>query len=399
MARNVKADFPFFEAHPDTVWLDSAATTQKPKCMAEALTEFYNEYNSNVSRGEYPLADGATRLYEGARETVAEWFSAPAERVVFTCNATDSLNIAAGALGERVSCGDNVIVTPLEHHSALLPWMRICEKNGAELRFIPLLPDGSLDFSALSGLTDGRTRAAVITAGSNVSGYRTPLDTVGAFFGEKKIPLIIDAAQAAAHGRIDASKLKFEYMCLSAHKLYGPTGLGVLIAGSDGALDVTGRLGGGTVVEVTRNGYVKKTGAAGLEAGTPDAAGAYAFAKTLLYLGSVGIERLWENELRLAELLRRELKSLGFETVPCGSSPLPVVSFDPKYIHPLDLARLLGSMGICVRSGRHCAHTAHEALGFSGTVRASLAIYNDESDVLKFIDALKYLKGRYCHVS
>lgn len=399
MPYDIKADFPFFKNNKDVVWLDSAATAQKPECMAAALTDFYNNHNSNVSRGEYPAADAATRLYEEARATAARWFGVSPEAVAFTSGATDSLSAAADAVGERVSRGDNMIVSALEHNSALLPIMRICEKQGAELRYIPLLPDGGLDLDALPSLADERTRAAVVTAGSNVSGYRTPLEEVCGFFSDRKIPLVVDAAQAAAHGRIDASGLCFEYMCVSAHKLYGPTGTGLLIAGSDAALNRAWRPGGGTVLSVGKDGCVKKSGAAGVEAGTPNAAGAFAFAKVLDYLSGIGIEDFWRKEARLAETLRERLAALGMRVVPGGKDPFPVVSFDPGFIHPLDAARLLGSMGICVRNGRHCAHIAHDALGFDSTLRASFGVYNDESDVERLCGALAFLKGRYGNVS
>lgn len=392
---NIKADFPFFQNNSGVVWLDSAATTQKPKCVTGAMTAFYEEFNSNVSRSEYPLADGATRLYEEARAAVARWFGTAPERTVFTSGATDSLALAAETLGRALVPGDNVVVSALEHNSSLLPWMRICKERGAELRFIPLKKDGAPDLSSLPELTDRKTKAAVVTAGSNVSGYRAPLEEISGFFAEAGVPLIVDAAQAAAHQKIDAGKLIFEYMCLSAHKLYGPMGLGVLIAGSEKAADATDRTGGGTVLSVTKEGYTKKAGIAGAEAGTPDAAGAYAFGKALDYLSAVGIDALWKEEDRLAKILRQELLKLGMRTVPGGGDPFPVVSFDPVFIHPLDAARLLGSKGICVRCGKHCAHIAHDALGFDTTLRASFGIYNDESDVEKLVEALRFLKGRY----
>lgn len=392
---NIKADFPFFSNNKDAVWLDSSATTQKPKCVTEAISSFYDVSNSNVSRGEYPLADNATRLFEESRATVAKWFGTAPERIVFTSGATDSLALAAYTVGRALAPGDNLVVSTLEHNSSLLPWMKLSKERGADLRFIPLKKDGALDLSFLPSLTDEKTKAAVVTAGSNVSGYRAPLDEISDFFAEAGVPLIIDAAQAAAHQRFYAGKLRFEYICLSAHKLYGPMGLGVLIAGSDKAADATERPGGGTVISVTKEGYTKKSGIAGAEAGTPDVAGAYAFGKALNYLSSLETDAHFKEEDRLAKRLRQELAKLGMRIVPGGDDPFPVVSFDPVFIHPLDAARLLGATGICVRCGKHCAHLAHDALGFDTTLRASFGIYNDESDVERLVEALRYLKGRY----
>ena len=394
-ANDVRADFPFFANSENCVYLDSAATTQKPQTVIDALTEFYNKYNANVSRGEYPLADAATRAYGEARRKVGRWFGADEKNVAFTYNATDALNAAAQMLGDRVKRGKNVVVSPLEHHSALLPWMKICKESGAELRFVPLAADGSVDLNALEKLTDENTCAAVMTAGSNVSGYRAPLEKICGFFADKNVPLVIDAAQAAAHEKTDASKLKFEYMCLSAHKTYGPMGLGVLISGNDAARERAFRLGGGTVDEVTADGFTLRSAPESLEAGTPNVAGAVAFGAAIDYLSSLDVDALWKNECELADALRCELEKMNIRVAPCGKDPLPVVSFAADFMHPLDMARLLGSFGFCVRSGRHCAHTATNALGFDSTVRVSLGIYNTREEINDLIEKIKFLKGKY----
>ncbi|MBR6050967.1 MAG: aminotransferase class V-fold PLP-dependent enzyme [Clostridia bacterium] len=391
---SIKSDFPFFSSNPSTVWLDSAATTQKPECVIYALTEFYNNYNSNVFRGEYPAADKATRLYVESKEKVARFFGSSAENVVFTFNATDSLNMAAYALKDRVSRGKNVAVSVLEHNSALLPWMKICADAGAEIRYIPIDKNGALDFEA-DGVIDDNTCAAVVTAGSNVSGYRAPLGYVCDLFAKKNIPLIIDASQAAPHERIDVSNLTFDFMCISAHKMYGPMGLGLLILGKKTEVNSIYRLGGGDVEEVNRRKYVLKSGSAAFESGTPNVAGAYAFGAALDYLSSLDLGPLWKEERRLANVLRQELTSLGASVAAGGNDPLPVVSFAFPFMHPLDMAKVLGTLGFCVRDGKHCAHIAHEALGFDATVRVSLGIYNTEDEISDLLEKIKYLKGRY----
>ena len=394
-SNDIRADFPFFDNNAGCIYLDSAATSQKPRCLAEALTEFYNNRNSNISRGEYGLAYEATRSFEGAREKIASWFGTKSDRVAFTQNATDSLNIAAETVGRSLKFGKNVVISPLEHNSAILPIMRLCNENGAEVRIIPLSPDGTPDLAAAEKLIDNNTVAAVFTAGSNVSGYRTPLFDVCDIFDRHGVPLIIDATQAAAHEKIDVSKLKFEYMCLSAHKMYGPTGVGILFFGSERAKNVRARVGGGTVFEANTLGYSEKSGAYAVEAGTPDAAGVIAFGAVIDYLESIDISRFWERERKLAAALREKLADMGARLVPCGVDPFPVVSFDPVFIHPLDAAHLLGANKICVRSGKHCAHIAHEALGFDSTLRVSLGIYNNEDDISSLIFSLNEMKGRY----
>lgn len=394
-ANDIRTDFPFFSYNENCVYLDSAATSQKPRRVIDALTEFYNKYNSNVSRGEYPTADAATRMYEAAREKTALFFGASANNVAFVQNATDALNIAAETLGARLCAGKNVVVSPLEHNSSLLPLMRMCRNAGAELRFLPLLKNGAPDIGAIADTVDENTVLASFTAGSNVSGYRAPLEEVCDAFEKAGVPLIIDATQAAPHEKIDVSKLKFDFMCLSAHKMYGPMGVGVLISGAKRHYDVISRIGGGTVDDVSENGYRSRSGFSTVEAGTPDVAGVVAFGAALDYLSSLDLSALWENERRLAKILREELRGLGARVVPGGEDPLPVVSFDPGFIHPLDASKLLGARGFCVRSGRHCAHLATEKLGFGQTLRVSLGIYNDENDIRAFVSALRELKARY----
>lgn len=391
----IRASFPFFEHNPGIIWLDSASTAQKPRCVAESLTDFYNTSNSNIYRAEYPLSDNAEKIYVTARKKVADFFSVENEKVAFTHSATDSLNIAAESLSETVRQGDNVIISSLEHNSSLLPWMRICKEKGAEIRFIPLLRDGSLDTDAMIKMTDRRTRAAVVTAGSNVSGCRPPLDMIGDHFESRRVPLVIDAAQSAPHGTIDASCLKFHYMCASSHKMYGPTGVGMLIFGKADFDGTRSNIGGGTVDEVTADGYIKKNGVRSVEAGTPDVAGAHALGASLDFLRTSAAQTALEEEFRLADKLRFELTNLGMKLVPGGNDPLPIVSFTAPFMHSLDLSHILGTLGVCVRSGRHCAHIMHSALGLDTTVRASLGIYSTEDDILSFIEKLKYIKEKY----
>ena len=398
MSDNIRKDFPIFQNRPDLVWLDNSSTTQKPECLTKALTDFYANNCSNVYRGEYPMQNTVTRLYEESRAKAAKWFNVSTERLAFTLNATDSLNMAADILSKDLREGANVVATVLEHNSALLPFMKNCRECGAEIRYIGVLEDGTLDFDSIENAVDSNTKAAVVTAASNVSGYATPLDRICGFFRQKSIPLVIDATQLAPHGTIDAAGLDFEYMCISAHKMYGPMGVGLLISGNDEALNKTARLGGGTVEIASRTGYVKKNDHEGMEAGTPDAAGIIAFGEVLDYLSSLDLDILWKKESELASAIREQLAKLDVRMVPGGDSPLPVISFDPVFMHPTDLARLLGSMGVCVRSGKHCAHLIHDELGFDTTLRVSLGLYNTEEDAEKLIESLVYLKGRYGRV-
>lgn len=393
---DLRQDFPFFENNPGVVWLDNASNTQMPARAIDRMTRFLSQENANIGRGEYPAAIKATLEYEKARETVARFFGCEAGDVAFTFNATDALNAAAEIVGgEVLRDGANVIASRLEHNSCILPWMRLAEKAGAEMRFIPM-KNGVPDIEKIGDIVDKNTVAAVITAGSNVTGWRAPLDFICRAFAERDIPLIIDASQAAPHEFIDASRLAFDYMCLSAHKMYAPTGAGVLIAGKKERRDGIYRVGGGTVAEVNEKGFTRITGVRGIEAGTPNAAAVIAFAETLNYLSDLGINNAWESERKTADIIREELKSTDGINVLCGGEePLPVVAFETEFLSASDVARLLGAEGIAVRAGKHCAHIAHKTLGVEATVRVSAGIYNTSDDAYELIEKIRFLRGKY----
>lgn len=394
--REIKGDFPFFENNPDVVWLDNASTTQLPARVIDRMTRFLSCENANVGRGEYPTALKATLEFERARDRVARFFGCGKEDIAFTFNATDALNAAAEIVGGDVlKAGENVITTFLEHNSSVLPWMRLCEKTGAEMRFIPM-KNGVPDVDKAKDIIDKNTRAAVITAGSNVTGWRAPLKQICDIFAKRDVPLIIDASQAAPHETIDVSTLSFDYMCFSAHKMYAPTGVGVLIAGKKERREGVYRLGGGTVKFVEEGSFERISGARGLEAGTQNAAAVTAFAEALDYLSDSDINDAWENECKTADIIREGLKNTnGINVLYGGENPLPVVAFTTEFISASDAARLLGAEGIAVRAGKHCAHIAHKTLGVESTLRASAGIYNTPDDAYALIEKIRFLRGKY----
>jgi len=396
MNRNpVRQDFPFFASPQAPIYLDTAATAQKPRCVIERISAFYTGENANIHRGGYPLAENATRSYEQARADIAFWLGISASQVAFTLNATDALNQAACMIAhKRIQPGCNVITTALEHHSALLPMMELCHRTQAELRILPVEADGTLQLDRLEQIADSHTAAAVITAASNSTGYRTPLEQILPFLRDKDIPVIVDATQRIVHEQLNMRALDCDFLCFSGHKLYGPMGIGVLAMREDWVQNSLGRLGGGMVEEVTAQGYVRIQDIHGLEAGTPPVAQALGLSCAIRYLQAHADALMHEGAL--AQRLRTGLCAIeGIRLVPAGDNPLPIVAFTSDVLHATDLVHLLSIRGFALRSGMHCAHIAHGQLGLGATLRASLGIYTDETDVDSLIDILRELHMKW----
>ena len=392
----IRADFPFFSFPGAPVYLDSAATAQKPQCVIDRITAFYSGECANIHRGGYPLAAAATRAYEQARAGIAAFIGAGADNVIFTLNATDALNQAAAMLAPRIQAGSNVIATALEHNSALLPFMRICKENGAQLRLIPLGEDGAPQLHLIETLIDPNTAAAVITAGASATGWRAPLDQILPVFAQRGIPTVVDATQRIVHDRIDFSALGCDFLCFSGHKLYGPTGIGVLAMKDAWRTHAPARIGGGTVREATENGYSLHSGVEAFEAGTPPIAQALGLHSAAAYLLAHDPDALFAQENRLALRLEQGLSAIsGVHVIPAGEHRLPIVSFTCSDIHAADMAQLLAARGIAVRVGQHCAHIAHRQLGLESTIRASIGIYTHEADVDTLLNAIEHIQQRW----
>jgi cysteine desulfurase/selenocysteine lyase len=376
------------------VYLDNAATTQKPRCVVEAISEEYYNVNANVHRGVHFLSQQATELHEASRETVRNFINARStSEIIFTRGTTESINLLAFSFGEAFCHeGDEIIVTEMEHHSNIVPWQMLCQRRGMKLRVVPMLDDYTLDLATYRSLLNERTRLVCVTHVSNVLGTVNPVREIIAEAHAHDIPVLVDGAQSAPHIAVDVQQLDCDFFAFSGHKIYGPTGVGVLY-GRERLLDQLPPYQGGG--EMIRNVSFERTTYNDLpyrfEAGTPDYVGTHALAVALDYVTALGMDHIHAYESQLASYAYEQLSQIeNLVIYGGGNSSLSVgmagsaISFNIRGIHHLDLGTLLDRLGIAVRTGHHCAEPLMRRLGIEGTVRASFALYNtrDEVDAL-----------------
>ena len=396
-----QADFPILNelVHGrKLVYLDNAATTQKPQVVLDAIVEAYSRWNANVHRGVHHLSQVATQKHEEARKKVAGLIHAQSEEeIIFTKGTTDSLNMLARSFGDaKVHEGDEVVVTQLEHHSNIVPWQMLCERKKAVLKVIPLREDLSLDIEAFKGLLSEKTRLVSVAQVSNVLGIINPIEEIIRLAHEQNIPVCVDGAQSVPHLTVDVQQLDCDFLVFSAHKMYGPTGLGVLYGKKEWLDQLPPAEGGGEMIEhvsfeqTTYNVLPYK-----FEAGTPNYVGSYAFGKAIDYLQEIGLERIASHEHSLSQYLEQQLAQIPNVRVYAEGAPKAgAVSFnvyraDGSLIHPFDVGVLLDRQGVAVRTGHHCAEPLIDHLQVPGTVRASVAMYSTEADIDAFIAAFK----------
>ena len=396
-----REDFPILneQVHERAlVYLDNAATTQKPQVVLDAIIEAYSHWNANVHRGVHHLSQVATQKHEKARQKVAQLIHAQSsEEVIFTKGTTDSLNMLARSFGDAmVNEGDEIIVSHLEHHSNIVPWQMLCQRKGAVLKVIPLRKDFSLDIEAFKELLSERTKLVSVAQVSNVLGIINPVEEIIRLAHERGIAVCVDGAQAVPHLTIDVQQLYCDFLVFSAHKMYGPTGLGVLYGKKEWLDKLPPAEGGGEMIEhvsfekTTYNVLPYK-----FEAGTPNYVGSYAFGKAIDYVQDIGLEIIANHEQELAEYIEQELSKMNQVRVYAAGQPKAgAVSFniyrtDNTLIHPFDVGVLLDRQGVAVRTGHHCAEPLIDHLGVPGTVRASVGIYSTKEDIDTFIAALK----------
>ena len=385
----VRADFPILSqttrsVHP-LAYLDNAATTQKPRQVIEAVTRFYTSGNANIHRGVYELSERATAAFEGARERVARFIGAasPAE-IVFTRSATEAINLVAQSWGRNtLRPGDEVLVTAMEHHSNLVPWQLVCEQTGARLRAVPITARGELDLEAAERLLGDRTKLLAIGHVSNALGTVNPVRALATRARGRGALVLVDGAQSAAHLRIDVADLGCDFFAFSGHKVYGPTGVGVLYGRADVLAAMPPWQGGGDMIEqVTLEGSTWAAPPARFEAGTPPIAAVLGLATALDYFEAVGLDRIaaWEEELlRLATERVGEIR--GVRLVGTAPEKVAVLSFILDGVHPHDVGTILDDEGVAVRAGHHCAQPVMTSLGIPATVRASFAFYNTVQEI------------------
>lgn len=396
-----REDFPILNEQVHgrkLVYLDNAATTQKPQVVIDAITEAYSKWNANVHRGVHHLSQVATQKHEEARKKVAELIHAQSEEeIIFTKGTTDSINMLARSFGDAmVKEGDEIIISQLEHHSNIVPWQMLCERKKAVLRVIPLREDLSLDIKAFEELLNKKTRLVSIAHVSNVLGIVNPVKEIVNLAHEKGVAVCVDGAQSVPHLAVDVQELDCDFLVMSAHKMYGPTGLGVLYGKKEWLDKLPPAEGGGEMIEhvsfekTTYNVLPYK-----FEAGTPNYVGSYAFGKAIDYLQEIGLEKIAEHEKELAKYLEAQLVSLpnvrvyAQGRVKAGAVSFNVYREDGVLIHPFDVGVLLDRQGVAVRTGHHCAEPLIDYLQVPGTVRASVAMYNTKEDIDVFVAALK----------
>ena len=395
-----REDFPILreKVHQrELVYLDNAATTQKPQAVLDAIVEGYSKWNANVHRGVHHLSQVATQKHEEARKKVAEWLNADSEEIIFTKGTTDGINILARSFGEAmVKEGDEIIVSELEHHSNIVPWQMLCERKKAVLKVIPLREDLSIDIEAFKEMVNERTRLVSVAQVSNVLGIINPIDEIISYAHAKHIPVCIDGAQSVPHLAVDVKNMDCDFLVFSAHKMYGPTGLGVLYGKKEWLDQLPPAEGGGEMIEhvhwdkTTYNVLPYK-----FEAGTPNYIGSYAFSKAIEYVQELDIEDIAKHEEELVEYIEERLSSLtNVKIYAAGQKKAGAVSFnvyraDGDLIHPFDVGVLLDRQGVAVRTGHHCAEPLIDHLGVPGTLRTSVGLYNTKEDIDKLVAALE----------
>jgi len=401
--RVVRQDFPIFERTirdgKRLVYLDSGATSQKPNSVIAAESDFYRFHNAAVHRGAHQLAEEATDAYEGARETVAKFLGGQVDEIIFTKSATESLNLLAYAFsnGENdnrfhLTANDRIVVTEMEHHANLIPWQQLAKRSGAELAWFEVTAEGRLDLSNISQIITANTRVVALTHQSNVLGTINPLPAIVARAHEVGAVVILDACQSVPHLAVNVNELDIDFLAFSGHKAVGPTGVGVLWGRSELLKDLSPFLFGGSMIEsVTMTDATWAPSPRRHEAGVPNMAQAVGLAAALDYLAAIGMTEIYAHEQKLGEYLLNRLQEIPALNLVGPSNMVDrgaVVSFTLAEIHPHDLGQFLDAQGIAVRTGHHCAWPLTRKLGVQATTRASLYLYNDESDIDALIDGI-----------
>ncbi len=386
----LREDFPLLR-DKTLVYLDSAATAQKPEVVIEAMSDFYRSAYANVHRGVYPLSEEATSLYEQARSTVAGFINADTEEIVFAKNTTEAINLVAYSLGGGFGPGDAILTTMMEHHSNFVPWQQTAKARRARFSVLPIDPRGDLDLSRLVSAVKDGVRIVAVTHVSNVLGSVNPIREIAAVAHKYGALVLVDGAQAVPHIPVDVKDLDVDFYVFSGHKTYGPSGIGVLYGRRDLLETMSPFLYGGDMIrEVRVNETLFNEAPHKFEAGTPPIAEAVGLARALKYLSAVGPDRIHKHEQSLMREAGSILGSTPGVTVygPAVDKRISVVSFNINGVHPHDVAGLLGSDGICVRAGHHCAQPLHESLGLSSSVRLSVGLYNNLEDMEIFAEKI-----------
>ena len=395
---SVRKDFPILHRQVNgspLVYLDNAATSQTPQQVIDVIADYYTRYNANIHRGVHALSQEATDAYEKARHTIQAHFNAEhAQEIIFTSGTTHGINIIASGYGQLLSETDELLISALEHHSNIVPWQMLCEKTGAQLRVIPMLPDGTLDMEAYSDLLNSNTKLVFVNHVSNALGTINPIATIIDKAHAVGAKVLIDGAQAAPHIPTDLRALDIDYYVNSAHKLCGPTGIGMLYGKSELLNALPPYQGGGEMIATVT--FAKTTYADlphKFEAGTPNIAGGIAFGAALDYVNGLGLEAISAYEHELLDYATAQLKTIdGLRIYGEAEQKTAVISFLVGDIHPYDMGSILDQMGIAVRTGHHCAQPVMDFFQIPGTLRASFSFYNTKEEVDRLVEGVKKAK-------
>jgi cysteine desulfurase / selenocysteine lyase len=379
------------------VYLDNAATTQKPRVVVERMLKYYEQENANVHRGVHTLSQRATEAFESAREKVRAFINAgDSKEIVFTRGATEAINLVASSFGRKyIKEGDEIIVSAMEHHSNIVPWQMQCNERGARLRVIPINLRGELDMAEYKGMLNSRTKLVAVTHVSNALGTVNPVKEIIESAHRKGIPVLVDGAQAVPHAPVDVRRLDCDFYVFSGHKMYGPTGIGVLY----GKEEILNRLppyqGGGDMI---RSVTFEKTTFNDLpykfEAGTPDIAGAIGLASAVDYLQSIGMQRVADHEQALLDYATRKFEAAdGLSIIGTAKLKAAVISFKMDDVHPHDIGTILDQEGIAIRTGHHCAQPVMDFYKVPATARASFGLYNSFEDIDRLMEGLTKIKN------
>ncbi|WP_300286209.1 cysteine desulfurase [uncultured Alistipes sp.] len=384
----IRADFPLLARTiygKPLAYLDNGATAQKPRCVIETVDRLHREMNANVHRGLHFMSEGCTEQYEAAREAVRAYIGAGSVReIVFTSGATASINLVAYSFGERfIGRGDNVVTTEMEHHSNIVPWQLVCERRGAELRVLPFDDEGRLETEKLESLLDERTRIVCVTQASNVLGTRPDLRPIVEAAHRRGIPVLVDGCQGIVHGGVDVAALDCDFYAFSGHKLYGPTGIGVLYGKQEWLERMPPFMGGGDMVStVSFTGTTYAELPLKFEAGTSNYIGAIALAEAIRYLGTLDAAAVARHEEDLTAYATQRLSAVdGLRIYGTQPGKCSIVSFTVEGTHPYDVGMILDKTGVAVRTGTHCAEPVMAHYGITSMVRASFALYNTRSEI------------------
>lgn len=399
--QNIREDFPILSRKiygKDLIYFDNGATTQKPRAVVEKIEEGYYTLNANIHRGVHYLSQAATDAHEAARQTVQRFINAPkSSEVIFTRGTTEAINLVASSFGELLTAGDEIIVSIMEHHSNIVPWQFLETRKGIKIRVIPMSDEGELLLDDYKALFNERTRLVSVMHVSNVLGTINPVKEIIDFAHTQNVPVLIDGAQAIPHLKVDVQELNADFYVFSAHKIYGPNGIGVLYGKSEWLDKMPPYQGGGEMIaKVTFEKTTFNELPFKFEAGTPDYIGSTGLAAAIEYVSEIGMNRIAAYEDELLQYATEKLLEIeGLRILGTAKHKGAVISFLVDNIHPFDMGTLLDKLGIAVRTGHHCAQPLIDRLGIDGTVRASFSFYNTKEEIDTLVAAVKRIKGMF----